>query len=191
MPEETRRSTTRLDPRSPLVLDVRELGRRPGSMRPLSRSVPAPAHLGVDVLGVPEGSELELDLRLESVVEGVLVSGTVAATVTGECVRCLDPVRSSVEVDLQELYIHPDRGADDDFPEDEEMAALPRLSGDLLDIEPALRDAVVLALPLRPLCREDCPGLCAECGARLDADPGHGHEVADPRWAALRGLAIE
>ncbi len=77
MPEESRRATTRLDPRSPLVLDTRELGRRPGSMRSLSRSVPAPADLGVEVLGVPEGSALELDLRLESVVEGVLVSGTV------------------------------------------------------------------------------------------------------------------
>lgn len=203
MPEETRRTAPRLDPRSPLVLDVRELGRRPGSMRPLSRSVPAPAHLGLGVLGVPEGSDLELDLRLESVVEGVLVSGTVAATVTGECVRCLDPVTSSIDVDLQELYVHPDREhgghaghhgrgrVDDGFAEDEEMAALPQLHGDLLDLEPVLRDAVVLALPLRPLCREDCPGLCSECGARLDSDPGHGHEVEDPRWAVLRQLGTD
>lgn len=203
MPEETRRTKPRLDPRSPLVLDVRELGRRPGSMRSLSRSVPAPAHLGLGVLGVPAGSELELDLRLESVVEGVLVSGTVNATVTGECVRCLDPVTSAIEVDLQELYVHPDREhgghagghgrgrVDDGFGEDEEMAALPQLDGDLLDLEPVLRDAVVLALPLRPLCREDCPGLCAECGARLDSDPAHGHEVEDPRWAVLRQLGTD
>jgi uncharacterized protein len=195
MPEETRRTTTRLDPRSPLVLDTRELGRRPGSMRTLSRSVPAPAHLGVAVLGVLEGSDLGLDLRLESVVEGVLVSGTVAGTVSGECVRCLDPLHRSLAVDLQELYVHQDReqgtgrrGAED---EDDELAALPRMHGDLLDLEPALRDAVVLALPLQPLCREDCPGLCSECGARLEDDPGHGHEVDDPRWAALRGLASE
>ena len=107
MPEESRRATTRLDPRSPLVLDTRELGRRPGSMRSLSRSVPAPAHLGVDVLGVPAGSPVELDLRLESVVEGVLVSGTVAATMSGECVRCLDPVTVPLVVDLQELYAFP------------------------------------------------------------------------------------
>lgn len=141
------------------------------------------------------GSELELEVRLESVVEGVLVSGTVAATVAGECVRCLDPVSRSVVVDLQELYVHPDReqgrnrgGSDDGPAEDDVMAALPRLNGDLLDLEPALRDAVVLALPFRPLCREDCPGLCSECGARLEADPGHGHEVEDPRWAALHQL---
>lgn len=150
-------------------------------MRTLSRSVPAPADLGVDVLGVPVGSALELDFRLESVVEGVLVSGTVSGTVTGECVRCLDPVSRPLEVDVQELWAR--EVATD--AEDE----LPRLDGDLLDIEPVLRDAVVLALPLQPLCREDCPGLCSECGARLAEDPGHQHESVDPRWAALQQLA--
>lgn len=193
MPEETRRPTPRLDPRSPLVLDTRELGRRPGSMRSLSRSVPAPAHLGVAVLGVPEGDDLELDLRLESVVEGVLVSGAVSATVVGECARCLDPVTRRLVVDLQELYAYPGREpggrhaqAND---QDEDVEELPQLDGDLLDLEPALRDAVVLALPLKPLCREDCPGLCPQCGARLESDPDHTHDQIDPRWAALRDLA--
>jgi uncharacterized protein len=161
-------------------------------MRSLSRSVPAPADLGLDVLGVPEGSELELDLRLESVVEGVLVSGTVDATVTGECVRCLDPVSRPLVVDLQELYAHQGRGREDGHGErDDQDEDLPQLEGDLLDLEPALRDAVVLALPLQPLCRDDCPGLCPECGVRLDADPGHRHDEADPRWAALRQLIDE
>jgi uncharacterized protein len=186
MPEESRRATPRLDPRSPLVLDTRELGRRPGSMRTVSRTVPAPAHVGVDVLGVQEGSPLELELRLESVVEGVLVSGTVHAIASGECVRCLDPVSTPLVVDLQELYAHPghEQPADDDDTE-----PLPGMEGDLIDLEPAVRDAVVLALPLRPLCREDCPGLCPTCGARLADDPEHGHEESDPRWEALRGLA--
>ena len=190
MPEETRRSA-HLDPRSPLVLDTRELGRRPGSMRTLSRSVPAPGDLGVDVLGVPAGSALELDLRLESVVEGVLVSGTVSGTVAGECVRCLDPVSRHLTVDLQELWTHPGREREartDEAGEDVEDE-LPRLDGDLLDLEPVLRDAVVLALPLQPLCRDDCPGLCSECGARLADDPDHGHGTLDPRWAALQQLA--
>jgi uncharacterized protein len=186
MPEESRRATTRLDPRSPLVLDTRELGRRPGSMRTLSRSVPAPAHLGVDVLGVVEGSPLELDLRLESVVEGVLVTGTVDATMSGECVRCLDPVTGPLVVDLQELYVHPGHERD----EDDDTDPLPELNGDLIDLEPALRDAVVLALPLQPLCRDDCPGLCSECGARLEDDPEHSHDALDPRWAALGEVTI-
>jgi uncharacterized protein len=159
-------------------------------MRSVSRSVPAPAHLGIDVMRVPEGSDLELDLRLESVVEGVLVSGTVTATVTGECVRCLDPVSRSVVVDLQELFAHPgrEREAYPGEPAEDQDEDLHQLEGDLLDLEPALRDAVVLALPLQPVCREDCPGLCPQCGVRLDADPEHGHHVVDPRWAALRQL---
>jgi len=160
-------------------------------MRRVSRSVPAPAHLGVDVLGVPEGSALGLDLRLESVVEGVLVSGTVSATVTGECVRCLDPVSRHLEVGVQELWTHQGRDAGRPASageEAEETDELPRLDGDLLDLEPVLRDAVVLALPLQPLCRDDCPGLCSECGARLADDPGHQHDAVDPRWAALEQL---
>lgn len=192
MSQETRRPTPRLDPRSPLVLDTRELGRRPGSMRSVSRSVPAPPHLGVAVLGVTQGSELALDLRLESVVEGVLVSGTVTATVVGECVRCLDPVSRPLVVDLQELYTYPGREPEvhrsrgEDL--DEDPGELPVLAGDLLDLEPVLRDSVVLALPLKPLCREDCPGLCPECGASLEANPDHGHEQIDARWAILRDL---
>jgi uncharacterized protein len=154
-------------------------------MRPVSRAVPAPAHLGNDVLGVPEGSPLELDLRLESVVEGVLVSGAVSGTATGECVRCLDQVTVPVVVDLQELFAHPGQERD----EDDDTDPLPEMDGVLLDIEPALRDAVVLALPLQPLCRDDCPGLCPQCGARLADDPEHEHDETDARWAALRGLA--
>ncbi|MDQ1625482.1 MAG: hypothetical protein QOJ49_980 [Actinomycetota bacterium] len=183
MPEENRKALHRLDPRLPLVIDTRELGRRPGSMRALARSVPAPADLGVDVLGVPEGSPLDLDLRLESVMEGVLVSGTARTEVTGECVRCLDPISSPLVVDIQELFAYPGNEVHDDETE------LRPLEGDLLDLEPVVRDAVVLALPFKPVCREDCPGLCSECGARLADDPGHRHEVADSRWAALRELA--
>jgi DUF177 domain-containing protein len=184
MTDESRRNSARLDPRSPLVIDTRELGRRPGSMRTLSRSFPAPGDLTVDVVGVPQGSPVDLDLRLESVMEGVLVSATAQAEVAGECVRCLDPITRSVEVSLQELYAYP--GRERDMADDE--TELPVLEGDLIDLEPVLRDAVVLALPLRPLCRDDCPGLCPECGVRLADDPAHGHEEADPRWAALQGL---
>jgi uncharacterized protein len=182
MPEESRRRPTRLDPRLPLVIDTRELGRRPGSMRTLSRSVPAPADLGVDVLGVAEGSQLDLDLRLESVMEGVLVSGTARAEVTGECVRCLDPIAVQLAVDVQELFAYPGHE-----PEDDE-AEMYRVEGDLIDIEPVVRDAVVLALPFKPVCRDDCPGLCPDCGARLEDDPDHQHEAVDARWTALREL---
>jgi uncharacterized protein len=179
-------TTVRLDPRAPLVLDTRELGRRPGSQRRMTFTEPAPADLGIEVLSVPEGSPIEFDLRLEAVMEGVLVTGTARAGLEGECVRCLEPVHDEVVADFQELFVYDDSETDDD--EDDETS---RLEGDLLDLEPLLRDAVVLILPFQPLCREDCPGLCAECGARLADDPGHQHdEAVDPRWAALRGLDV-
>jgi len=166
------------------VLDTRELGRRPGSQREVTRSVPAPADLGIEVLRVPEGSPVELDLRLEAVMEGVLVTGSATAELVGECVRCLEPITDKMSAPFQELYVYDD--IDHDPDEDDETR---RLEADLVDLEPLLRDAVVLALPFQPLCTEDCPGLCAECGARLADDPGHTHEAPiDPRWAGLTQL---
>ena len=180
--------TTHLNPRSPLVLDTRELPRRPGAMRKVTRSVPAPADLGLALIGVPAGATLSLDLRMESVSEGVLVSGTVTGPVEGECGRCLGPIGDTVEVSVQELYAYEHSTTDETTDEDE----VGRLQGDLIDLEPAVRDAVVLALPANPLCREDCPGLCAECGLPLaDLPADHTHEQVDARWAALSKLNIE
>jgi uncharacterized protein len=180
---ENRKSQHRLDSRQPLVVDTRELGRRPGSMREVRFPAPAPEGLGVELIGVPPGADLDLDLRLESVMEGVLVSGVATVPLTGECGRCLDDLSDTLTVDLQELFAYPESDAGDD---DGELA---RMEGDLLDLEPVLRDAVVLALPLTPLCRQDCGGLCAECGERLDDLPeDHAHGTPDLRWAALQSL---
>jgi len=179
-----------LDPRAPLVLDTHELGRRPGAMRRVRLTVPAPADLGLGgVVGVPEGTDIELDLRLESVMEGVLVSGTARAALTGECARCLDRVDRQIDVEVQELFAYPDRAAVNGAEPDADEVEM--VEGDLVDLEGAVRDAVVLALPQAPLCRDDCPGLCPQCGARLVDDPGHVHETSDPRWAALAGLITE
>ncbi|GIG86508.1 YceD family protein [Plantactinospora endophytica] len=176
---------THLNPRSPLVLDTRELPRRPGVLRTVSRTVAAPADLGVELIGVPEGADLSLDLRLESVSEGVLVSGTVTGPIEGECGRCLRPITDSLTVTIQELYAYEHSTTDETTDEDE----VGRLQGDLIDLEPALRDAVVLALPTNPVCREDCPGLCPECGVHWDELPaGHSHQQVDPRWAGLSQL---
>lgn len=188
---------TRLDHRNPLVFDTHELGRRPGAMKKISRTVPAPKDLGVEVIGVREGAEITLDLRLESVMEGVLVTGTAHAPLAGECVRCLEPVERELDTEFQELYSYPDadtrtgghHGAAD-AGDDAEEEDTHLLEADLFDLEPVLRDAVVLELPLQPVCQDDCPGLCSECGARLADDPDHRHEAADIRWAALQNIQL-
>jgi DUF177 domain-containing protein len=175
------------DPRSPYVVDTRDFARRPGTMRTISDIVPAGKDLGTGVIdgvaSVAEGTDLYLDARLEAVVEGVLVTGTARASVVGECVRCLEPLEDvEVEAEFQELYFFPG----EDAGEDEDAVFL---FGDLLDLEPVVHDAVVLALPLSPVCREDCLGLCSECGALLNEDPDHSHETVDPRWAALKNVS--
>ncbi len=181
---------TGLDPRHPLVLDVRDLPRTPGSMVTVTVDVPAPADLGVAMARVPEGSPVDLDLRLESVLEGVLVSGSADLEVTAECSRCLEPFEWQQEIDLTELFRYPTTNARGVVVEDEDEAfdPLPVVKDDTVDLEPVLRDAVVLDLPLAPLCSEDCLGLCSVCGVRLEDNPQHAHEQTDPRWAALAAL---
>ena len=200
-------STRTHAPRGALVFDMRQLGRQAGSALTQTRIVPAPDDLRLELIWVPAGADVPLEVRFEAVSEGVLVTGTAIAPLAGECARCLAPLTSSVAVGFQELYLYPesrhdrhdkhdqhdkhdwhDRHDDSGEQDDEELHYL---DGDLLDLEPVFRDAVVLALPMSPLCREDCPGLCAECGAPLaDAGPGHRHDAAvDPRWAALQQLS--
>ena len=186
-------------PRGALVFDLRSLSRQAGSSRAETRIAPAPADLRLELAGVPEGSDVELNLKFEAVTEGVLVTGSATAPVAGECARCLGPVTDSVTVSFVELYRYPEdrsrarrfeTGRAEPGPEEPTDDEERFLDGDLLDLEPAFRDAVVLALPMSPLCREDCPGLCVECGVPLaEAGPGHTHgELPDPRWAALKNL---
>jgi uncharacterized protein len=150
-------------------------------MRKLELSAPAPADLGTELLGVPNGSPVSVEFRLEAVMEGVLASGRARASLAGECARCLEPFDDEIDVEFQELYVYPESDAEDDEAR--------RLDGELLDLEPTIRDAVVLALPFQPVCQPDCEGLCPDCGARLLDDPGHPHhEDVEPRWAALSAL---
>jgi uncharacterized protein len=175
-----------LDPRQPLVVDTTKLPRQPGATRALERVIPAPADLGVELISVPEGSDLELDLSLTSVSEGVYISGNVRGSLSGECGRCLNEISESFDVEVAELFAYADSTTEETTDEDE----VGRMQGDLIDLEPAVRDAVVLTLPVTPLCRPDCPGLCPECGVHLDDLPAdHSHADVDPRWAALRNLS--
>lgn len=167
---------------SPFVLDVRSLGRSPGTMREEHRSVALPSRLGLDMIGFRAGEVLEMDLRLEAVSEGVLVSGEVHGTAIGECVRCLEEFETDVDIAVTELFAYPGSATSETTDEDE----IYRIEDELIDLEPVVTDSVGLSLPLQPVCDEDCPGLCSVCGIRLAiADSGHSHEILDPRWAAL------
>ena len=145
---------------NPWKVDLRELGRRAGSMHELDRTLPAPDGWKVELIGVPQAAPVHLHLRLESVMEGVLVTGEVDAPVTGSCARCLEPMADTLELDLQELFAYAGSTTEATSEEDE----VRRIEGDFLDLEPMVRDAVVLALPLAPVCSEDCRGLCVDCG---------------------------
>jgi uncharacterized protein len=169
---------------NPWFVDLRELGRRAGSMQEIERTLPAPADWRVELIGVPEGAEVRLRLRLESVMEGVLVTGEVDVPVTGSCARCLEPIEDTLELDVQELFAYEGSTTEATSEEDE----VRRVEGEHIDLEPMVRDLVVLSLPLAPTCTEDCAGLCVDCGQRLDDLPAdHTHEQLDPRWAGLAG----
>jgi uncharacterized protein len=170
---------------SPLRINVSRLGRRPGSMMTLSETVPNPSRIGLDLIGIAEGAPLTMDLRLESVSEGVLVTGRVSGPTSGECARCLTSVSGDVEIDLTELFAYPDSATDETTDADE----VGRVVDDTVDLEQPIIDAVGLALPFAPLCGPDCAGLCPQCGVALaSAEPGHHHEQIDPRWAKLADI---
>jgi uncharacterized protein len=172
-------------PGSPLAVNIARLGRRPGAMFPLHDVVQSPSRIGLEMVGIQAGAPLELDLRVESVSEGVLVTGTLTAPTTGECSRCLTPFSGRVEVGLTELFAYPDSITDATTEEDE----VGRVMGDFVDLEQPIIDAVGLELPFSPVCRADCPGLCPECGVPLaTAEPGHHHDQVDPRWAKLAAM---
>lgn len=176
------------DPRSPLVFDVSRLGRRPGAMTAVCQTVPSPSRIGLDLIAIPAGADLDLDLRFESVSEGVLVTGTVHAPTGGECSRCLEPITGEIDIALTELFAYPDSITESTTESDE----VGHVDDQTVDLEQPIVDAVGLVLPFAPVCAEGCPGLCQHCGVALaEAGPGHHHDVIDPRWAKLAAMAAE
>lgn len=174
------------DPNDPAVVDVHDF-RRAGGMKRLQRVAQAGEDLGNAVINVPVGAPIELDLLLESVIEGVLVTGTASMVAVAECSRCLTPMEQAQQVDFSELFLwdpqEPEELSEDDEP-------LPVVADGLIDLGPLLRDTIVIELPLAPVCQESCPGLCDTCGAPLAGDPEHGHDQPDGRWAQLKSLDL-
>ena len=155
-------------------------------MMTVTETVPSPARIGLDLIAIPAGVDLDLDLRFESVSEGVLVSGTVHAPTIGECSRCLEPISGEIDIALTELFAYPDSITESTTETDE----VGHVTDQTVDLEQPIVDAVGLVLPFAPVCVEDCPGLCPQCGVALaGAEPGHHHDLIDPRWAKLAEMA--
>lgn len=147
-------------------------------------TVPSPSRIGLDLVAIDDGAPLQLDLQLHCVNEGVLVTGSVSAPLSGECSRCLLPFTDHVDVELAELYAFPGSATAETMEDDEAG----RVVDDMIDLEQGIVDAVGLELPMSPVCSGDCPGLCPDCGIPLATAPGHRHETVDPRWAKLSGF---
>lgn len=181
-------TATRPHHASPWVIDTRGLSRQPGTMKQVELTAPASTHTETPVLEIPEGSDIDLRLRLEAVAEGVMVSGRATAVAVGQCARCLTDIEVDLDVTVRELYAYPGSTTAATTQDDE----IPRIFDDLIDLSELVHDELVLAMPLAPLCSADCSGLCLECGVRLDeVGPDHRHETLDPRWAALAARAAD
>jgi uncharacterized protein len=172
--------------RSPLRINVLEIRRRPGTQREVVLSAPLPG-LAISSAQVPDGAEIAVDAMLESIEGGITLSGTVTAPWVGECRRCLDPVEGVLDATVSEVFeMNPTEG--ETYP----------IEGDDVDLEPMVRDAVLLGLPLAPLCREDCAGPVPEALPVIvasDAADGEGDDTAerppDPRWSGLEQLKFD
>lgn len=161
----------------PLVVHAVELLRRPGTRRDVDADL-QPGELGLDDPRLVAGHPVGVRLHLESLADGIVVGGHLTASWSGTCRRCLQPVSGVTHSEIGELYQQTVTDPDA-FP----------LSGDLLDLEPMVRETVLLDVPADPLCTPDCAGLCPVCGADRNTAPCSCDEpTGDDRWAVLDEL---
>jgi uncharacterized protein len=162
------------------TIDVRDLLERPGSSRTVHVEEPVPG-LRTELADVPDDAPIEGDLTLESVSEGIYLSGRVRGRYSMRCARCLKGFTREFDLDVAEL-VPREAGPEDDYTLQSDRT---------LDPEPIVRDAVVLEMPFSPLCRPDCLGLCEICGGDRNLGECPGHEATDPRWAGLEALKFD
>ncbi|MBN7792741.1 YceD family protein [Microbacterium esteraromaticum] len=162
----------------PFFLPVRDIIRKPGEMREHRFEVTLADKWGEGIVTVEAGESLGLDVRLEAVHEGILVSGTADTDYVGVCGRCLTDISAPVEVEFQELFAYPGE-EETDF----------EVQDDHVDLETLVRDAIVLSLPFQPVCQPDCLGLDPVTGEKLTESAGAESDTPiDPRWSALRQI---
>jgi len=175
--------------KNPFLFSCHDLPRRAGEMRAYELTYDDHEPIGVPLLMVPGDGAIYVDLRIEAVDQGVLATGLVSSEAIGECTRCLDPVTFDIDESFQELfhyqvdYRHKSKSKEVDVQDEDELL---EMDGDLINLDGPIRDALVLNLPVNPLCSEDCEGLCPTCGVKWAELPDdHAHDAADIRWAGL------
>jgi uncharacterized protein len=185
------------------ILNIHELPRRAGEMREYQLDIDAPFRMGIPLIAVPEGDLIELDIRCESVTEGVLITADIFAVAMGECIRCLDPVELEIDRKIQELYRYQatdDKGKrlrksekrrEEESEGDLDEVDILYVEAEQANLEIPILDAIILSLPVNPLCDEECLGLCPDCGEKWERLPeNHSHEAVDIRWAGLADLDL-
>ncbi|MCD1285890.1 MULTISPECIES: DUF177 domain-containing protein [unclassified Brevibacterium] len=165
--------------RSEYVFDIRSMGLldHPGEWERVNTTLSAPADLKIEVIGVAEGSPMTLELMFESVSEGIYVSGTVSAVARGEDVRTLEAIELPIDVDINEMYVYEQAEGDEDSYV---------IDRDQLDLEPAIRDAVVMALPFSPS-EDRSEEFSYTVGEDLEVDDGE----SESPFASLQSLLDE
>lgn len=190
---------------SPWAVSVAQVASRPGQSKEIDSVFPAPSGIGDEIIGVDEGADVSVIGSFDSIVDGLILNARVSAPVHAECTRCLKPIQRDWTVNVTSFFPYEDKsaanrggktgknGKDEEVDiiagEDEAEDTYPLLDGGAwADLEAMLRDTLVEELPLQPLCRPDCKGLCSQCGEDLNEHPDHHHDVTDIRFAALEGL---
>ncbi len=192
--------------KSPFIYNTHDLPRRPGEMREVRLVIDLHEPLGFEVMAIAQDEPIDIEMKLESVAEGVLVTANVLSEAVGECGRCLDEVVFDIDENFVELFEYAEdprqarkkekkksqRAKDADEAEKlDDEDELRQMDGDEIDLEGPIRDAIILNLPINPLCSPDCLGLCPDCGEKWESLPeDHAHEVIDARWAGLAGLKL-
>ncbi len=179
------------------TVPVAQVGSRAGQTMQVDRDFPAPGGIGDSIVGVKEGEPIHVNGQFDSIIDGLIFTGTFTAPVTAVCARCDRDLSGDWSEQVTAFFPYEDADAGMTKNADVEIIAGEEESGDtypLIDngafanIEPLLRDTFVSALPLNPLCKPDCKGLCPQCGLDLNESPEHVHEVTDLRFADLEAL---
>ena len=190
---------------SPWAVSVAQVASRPGQSKEIDATFPAPSGIGDEIVGVDEGADVSVVGSFDSIVDGLILNARISAPVHAECTRCLKPIQRDWTVNVTSFFPYEDKSAagkggkagkngkeeevDIIGGEDEAEDTYPLLDGGAwADLEALLRDTLVEELPLQPLCKPDCKGLCSQCGIDLNENPDHQHDMTDIRFAALEGL---